>query len=149
MAKKHKLKVGDYVRWNDPGINDYEPENRQAMLDREFIIEEINGEIILISDGYSEAEVTANELEPLVKVVVLEVDEQGLLAAVMVFVNDVEDDSYWQEVAIDGVAYDVKLTLIDPAMPWRADNIKAIRTEFDDDENEAVFTPVVKKVLNY
>lgn len=38
MAKKHKLKVGDNVRWNDPGINDFDPEDRQIQKERVYTI---------------------------------------------------------------------------------------------------------------
>lgn len=66
-----KLEVGMRVKWNDPGIYDYEPEEREWVLNRIFIIDEILGEdgdedpMIRISEenGYSEAEVWAHELE--------------------------------------------------------------------------------------
>ena len=57
------LKVGDRVKWNDPNIEDYSKEERQNALKRVFTIDSISGDIYLISDGYSEAEVTKNELK--------------------------------------------------------------------------------------
>ena len=50
-----KIAVGVKVTWQDPDI-----ENRD--LSRVWQVDKINGEVISISDGYSEAEVTANEL---------------------------------------------------------------------------------------
>ena len=63
------IKSGVKCRWNDPGINDYEPEERQGVLARVFEVvsapQEIEDDtVILISDGHSEAEVYASELEP-------------------------------------------------------------------------------------
>jgi hypothetical protein len=67
FASTHKFKVGDKVKWNDPGLNDYPEEDREMVRLNVYTIEEINGtdedSIILISDGITEAEVTANELE--------------------------------------------------------------------------------------
>lgn len=143
----NKFKIGDKVRWNDPAISDYESGDRQAALDREFTIYDINGDIISISDGYSEAEVTAGELVPLIKVAVLEVDNDGLLVPVMLIVNDAVDDIYSQEIAIDGITYDVELALKDKMKPWNADNIKALLMKFDSDE--VIYHCGVKKVFNY
>ena len=56
------VKIGDKVKWNDPAINEYLEEERDEVLNRVFDVVDINGEIILISDGFSEAEVTENEL---------------------------------------------------------------------------------------
>ena len=71
----HNLKVGDKVRWNDPGIDDYPIEDRAEARNRVFTIHEIKGEdmdsIILITDGCTEVETTANELvlvKPITKV---------------------------------------------------------------------------------
>ena len=59
------LKVGSKVKWNDPGINDYDEKCREVVLSRVFTIEKINGEVILISDDEgTEAEVFACELDP-------------------------------------------------------------------------------------
>lgn len=59
------LKVGSKVKWNDPGIEDYDEKCREVVLSRVFTIEKINGEVILISDDEgTEAEVFACELDP-------------------------------------------------------------------------------------
>lgn len=50
-----RIDVGVKVTWRDP-----DPDNRD--LSRVWTVDKINGEVISISDGYSEAEVTANEL---------------------------------------------------------------------------------------
>lgn len=58
------LKPGDRVRWNDPAINDYEPEDRQAVLDRIFTVDEIRDDMVRISeDDSTQAEVPAKELK--------------------------------------------------------------------------------------
>ena len=59
----HDFKVGDAVYWNDPAINDYPEEEREEALKRRFVIFDISGEIISISDTYTTAEVYADELE--------------------------------------------------------------------------------------
>ena len=69
---KEKLKIGDKVRWNDPAIEDNEPENKKEFLSRIFKITNIYSDeeddieddtICYISDGFTEAEVYASELE--------------------------------------------------------------------------------------
>lgn len=66
--------VGAKVKWNDPGINDYDPEDREWKANIEWTVDGIVGadedtvtsdcDIILISSEYSEAEVYPSELEP-------------------------------------------------------------------------------------
>ena len=60
---EHDFKAGDAVYWNDPAINDYPEEERDEVLKRRFVIFDISGEIISISDTYTTAEVCASELE--------------------------------------------------------------------------------------
>jgi hypothetical protein len=62
-----KFKVGAKVRWIDPAIDDYDKDEREEALARVFTIakcpEVIDlDSIILISDGYTEAEVPPMEL---------------------------------------------------------------------------------------
>lgn len=74
MNKYDFIKVGARVRWNDPGINDYDPEDRESQLNIEWEVDAIVGaddeavtsddDMILISSEYSEAEVYPDELEP-------------------------------------------------------------------------------------
>ena len=58
--------VGQRVKWLDPGINDYEPEDREMVLNRVFIIGSVDNEsgeaFIYEEDGPSEAEVYTTEL---------------------------------------------------------------------------------------
>ena len=67
-----KLKQGVRVRWNDPGIDEYEPKDREAVLNRVFLVHSIQGSsdedndpmvYIVEEGGGSEAEVWAHELE--------------------------------------------------------------------------------------
>lgn len=68
------IRVGAKVRWNDPAIHDYDPEEREEQLNTEWVVDAILGldedevtsdsDIILISSEYSEAEVYPSELEP-------------------------------------------------------------------------------------
>ena len=62
-----KFEIGDIVRWDDPAINDYQEDEREGALKREFEIIDIFGEgedtTILISDGYTEVEVYPWELD--------------------------------------------------------------------------------------
>ena len=62
----HQIYVGCNVKWNDPALNEYNPQDRQDMLDREFEVIEISS-VLIISDGISEAEVLPDELEVIVK----------------------------------------------------------------------------------
>lgn len=74
MNKYDFIKVGARVRWNGPGINDYNPEDREEQLNTEWVVDAIVGsdeecvttdcDIVLISSEYSEAEVYPSELEP-------------------------------------------------------------------------------------
>lgn len=50
------IKVGDCVIWHDP-------DETTRDLSRIWAIDKINGEVITISDDYSEAEVYSHELE--------------------------------------------------------------------------------------
>ena len=62
---EREFKKGDLVRWNDPAINDYEPEEREAVLGRVFEIINIEDGLAVICEigGPSEAEVWDAELE--------------------------------------------------------------------------------------
>ena len=59
--------VGQRVHWNDPGINDYEPEDRDDVLSRVFLVHDVDNRhgvaYIVEEDGGSEAEVYTDELE--------------------------------------------------------------------------------------
>ena len=64
-----KINVGAKVRWNDPEIEDYEPEDRQAQLERVYTIfscpeqDELESDSIIgIGDDCSESEVLPWEL---------------------------------------------------------------------------------------
>lgn len=69
---KKKIKIGSKCYWNDSAINDYPIEEQSALLERVFTVVQINGsdfgsvtssdDIILISDGDTEAEVFVDEL---------------------------------------------------------------------------------------
>ena len=70
--EKRKIKEGDRVKWNDPGINDYAPEDREWVLNRVFIVNEIEAcgdddtdrlVEIVEEDGHSEAQAWEHELE--------------------------------------------------------------------------------------
>lgn len=63
-----QIKKGAKVKWNDPGIDDYEPEERTEALKREFEIFKVPENLTIndsvwISDGHTEAEVPIRELE--------------------------------------------------------------------------------------
>jgi hypothetical protein len=60
---EHDFKAGDAVYWNDPAIDDYPEEEREEALKRRFVVFDVSGEIISISDTYTTAEVYASELE--------------------------------------------------------------------------------------
>ena len=60
---EHDFEVGDAVYWNDPAIDDYPEEEREDALKRRFVVFDVEGEIIRISDTYTTAEVYASELE--------------------------------------------------------------------------------------
>lgn len=76
IAEKNKknfphVKVGNYVHWNDPAINNFEPEDREAQLNLVWEIQQIDGTLIedntiihITREDGGEAEVYAHELEP-------------------------------------------------------------------------------------
>lgn len=66
------VKVGNYVHWNDPAINDFEPEDREEQLNLVWEIQQIDGTLIedstvvhITREDGGEAEVYAHELRPL------------------------------------------------------------------------------------
>lgn len=58
-----RIKKGLKVKWNDPAIDEYDEDEIEDAMNRVFEVVKVSGEIITISDGYSEAEVTRDELE--------------------------------------------------------------------------------------
>ena len=63
------FRKGQKVHWNDPGIYDYDEEDRFAVLSRVFTIEDVdnrNGTAYIVCEEWgSEAEVYTDELEPI------------------------------------------------------------------------------------
>lgn len=57
------VKKGDKVRWHDPAIADFDPEDRKMQEDRIWTVDAIFGDIARIADEAGEAEVYASELE--------------------------------------------------------------------------------------
>ena len=58
------MRIGDKVKWNDPAIDDFDPEEIEIQRKRVYtIIEVINDEICLISDDFGDSEVYFDELE--------------------------------------------------------------------------------------
>jgi hypothetical protein len=58
------LRIGDKVKWNDPAIDDFDPEEIETQRKRVYTIKEvINDEICLISDDFGDSEVYYYELE--------------------------------------------------------------------------------------
>lgn len=64
------IKVGAKVKWQDPAIEDYEPEDRKWVLNRIFVVDKIdycddNDPQVYLSevDGNSEAEAWAHEVK--------------------------------------------------------------------------------------
>ncbi len=61
------LKVGSIVRWNNPGIDDYDEADREEILNLQWVVDKIpedfeEDSVICISNEYSEAEVLPWEL---------------------------------------------------------------------------------------
>ena len=71
MNRDDNFYVGQRVQWNDPGLLDYEPEDRQWVADRifrivRFLDDDYDSVLIREIDGHgSEAEVYVSELVPL------------------------------------------------------------------------------------
>lgn len=58
------MRIGDKVKWNDPAIDDFDPEEIEIQRKRVYtLIEVINDEICLISDDFGDSEVYFDELE--------------------------------------------------------------------------------------
>ena len=47
---------GDKVRWNDPAIEDFDPEERQAQAERVYTVYKASEEMVCFSDGVSDVE---------------------------------------------------------------------------------------------
>ena len=71
MKQDDNFYVGQRVQWNDPGLLDYEPEDRQWVADRifrivKFLDDDYDSALIREIDEHgSEAEVYVSELVPL------------------------------------------------------------------------------------
>ena len=68
MKRDENFYVGQRVYWNDPGLLDYDPEDRQWLADRIFVIvrfldEDYDSVLICSVGDSSEAEVWVSELE--------------------------------------------------------------------------------------
>lgn len=50
MAKNKKIKVGDQVRWHDPAIADYSPEDRKIQKKIVYVVDEISEDDAWIHD---------------------------------------------------------------------------------------------------
>ena len=50
MARNKKIKVGDHVRWHDPAIADYTPEDRKIQRKIVYVVYEISEEDAWIYD---------------------------------------------------------------------------------------------------
>ena len=59
-----EINKGDLVKWNDPAINDFVPEEREIQRNRIYsVVEFINEDMVLIADEWGEGEVFVDELE--------------------------------------------------------------------------------------
>lgn len=54
---------GDKVRWRDPAIKDFDPEERQAQAERIYTVYEASEDIVCFSDGISNVEAPACEVD--------------------------------------------------------------------------------------
>lgn len=58
--------IGDYVKWHDPALDDFDIEDREYQKDRVYeVIDIYENDIILIADDFGEVEVLEHELERL------------------------------------------------------------------------------------
>ena len=59
-----EIEAGSSVKWNDPAIDDFAPEERDMQRSRIFqVVDIINEDMVLIADEFGEAEVFVGELE--------------------------------------------------------------------------------------
>lgn len=58
-----KLKIGDKGHFLDSAIEDYPDKERKEQLNEVYTIDNINGDIYTISNGFSEMEVLAHEFK--------------------------------------------------------------------------------------
>ena len=90
------IKEGMKVIWNDPDVSARD-------LSRVWTVDNINGEVITISDGFSEAEVTANELSSLRNMVISDLKERAVQFSSRSFPDDaVERISAYGKDLFDG-----------------------------------------------
>lgn len=59
---KENFKVGDYVKFIDPAIDDYDVEDREDVLNRVYRIENINGDVYLLCADGIEVEALEHEM---------------------------------------------------------------------------------------
>ena len=59
----HQIYVGCNVKWNDPALNEYNPQDRQDVANRLFRVYRLKGDLVCIANETTEVEVIPNELE--------------------------------------------------------------------------------------
>lgn len=59
---KEKIKVGDYVKFIDPAINDYDVEDREDVLNTIYKVHNINGDVYLLCSDNKEVEALEHEM---------------------------------------------------------------------------------------
>ena len=59
---REEFKVGDYVKFIDPAIEDYDVEDREDVLNRVYRIENINGDVYLLCADGIEVEALEHEM---------------------------------------------------------------------------------------
>lgn len=139
MKKKSFIKVGARVKWNDPGLDDYDIKDRLDIIGREFEVCEIRGEIILISEvgGGTEAEVFADELEPYIN----KPHRATLLfgcEAIEMYEEGTSEDEILERGVIDDVEFKTKAELraylqgIEDALGW--DDAKIVNSTIENEE---------------
>jgi hypothetical protein len=92
------IKVGDYVKWNDPAIHEYDECDREDMLNRVFEVFAINGDVYSLSNEFSEVEALEHELVKVDAPYFIDIDcyseEDRLFVGLPWWENEFEDYSY-------------------------------------------------------
>lgn len=136
MKNRNEIKVGDYVKFIDPAIEDYDVEDREDVLNTIYRVERINGDVYLVCTDDKDVEALAHELVKVTPKYFIDRD-----------VYDVKEkmwhgDLGW-EVDIDEAKFDSV-----------EDAVNGIKYEIDEgdwdfEEDEVVMYSVIEGIYNF
>lgn len=132
------IKVGDYVRWYDPAIDDYDEWHREWVQNRVFKVYIINGDIYTIADNGSEVEALVHELEKVDAPYYLDCDW-----------FHIEDKMWHGDLGYEADIDDTRCETLEDAKSAIKYNLEAMAECGEINESELIKYSVVKGVYDF